>query len=65
MTAAWKEPVPGWVDNMNGPTGAIAGVSKGLLAVIVGDHKKVADFIPVDMTVNMTIALAWHTAKNR
>ena len=25
--AAWVEPVPGWVDNLNGPTGLLVAVS--------------------------------------
>jgi len=65
VTAAWQEPLPGWVDNLNGPTGAIAAVSKGLLATVVGDGGKIADFIPVDFAINMMITLAWHTAKHR
>jgi hypothetical protein len=24
VVAAWKEPVPGWIDNLNGPTGKLA-----------------------------------------
>lgn len=29
MTAAWKEPYPGWVEGMNGPTGLIIGGARG------------------------------------
>ncbi|KAF9800010.1 hypothetical protein SFRURICE_016696 [Spodoptera frugiperda] len=28
VTAAWKEPIPGWVDNLNGPTGIVIGSGK-------------------------------------
>ena len=31
VTAACREPMPGWVDNINGPTGIIAAVGKGFL----------------------------------
>ena len=33
----WKEPVPGWVDNLNGPTGLflIAGIGVMRTAVIL------------------------------
>lgn len=27
VTAAWKEPFPGWIDNVNGPTGLLTAVS--------------------------------------
>ena len=30
VTAAWREPLPGWVENLNGPTGSIAAVGKGV-----------------------------------
>lgn len=29
VTAAWKEPYPGWVEGMNGPTGLIIGAARG------------------------------------
>lgn len=29
VTAAWKEPYPGWVEGMNGPTGLIVGAARG------------------------------------
>ena len=31
VVAAWKEPLPGWLDNLNGPTGSVAGVGKGVM----------------------------------
>ena len=34
VVAAWREPMPGWVENMNGPTGFIAGQGKGLLRTV-------------------------------
>ncbi|CAG9576925.1 unnamed protein product [Danaus chrysippus] len=33
VTAAEKEPLPGWVDNLNGPTGLLVGSGKGRLFV--------------------------------
>jgi hypothetical protein len=29
VTASFKEPMPGWVDNLNGPTGLMVGAGKG------------------------------------
>ena len=34
VVAAWKEPLPGWLENLNGPTGTIAGAEKGVLRTI-------------------------------
>ncbi|KAL4721327.1 hypothetical protein ACJJTC_007158, partial [Scirpophaga incertulas] len=34
VIAAWKEPVPGWVDNLNGPTGLLVGSGKGELKLL-------------------------------
>ena len=62
VTAALKEPLPGWIDNINGPTGVIAGVAKGVLRVVRGDSELVADLIPVDFAINLMIAVAWYTA---
>ena len=62
VTGALKEPIPGWVDNTNGPTGVIAGVGKGILRVIRGNSELVVDLIPVDFSINLMIAVAWFTA---
>jgi len=60
--ASWQEPLPGWVDNLNGPTGLITAIGKGLLFVMQGNVYKIADIIPVDTATNAMIAVAWHTA---
>ncbi|XP_052218054.1 fatty acyl-CoA reductase 1-like isoform X2 [Dreissena polymorpha] len=63
--ASWKEPIPGWIDNYNGPSGLYIAVGKGLLRSMKCDFKGVADIIPVDIPVNMLIAVAWYTAVTR
>lgn len=65
VTAAWREPVPGWVDNLNGPTGMILGAGKGIMRSFLCDGDMVADLIPVDVPINLMITAAWHTATNR
>jgi fatty acyl-CoA reductase len=37
VVSTWKEPVPGWVDNLNGPTGLflIAGIGVMRTAVVL------------------------------
>ncbi|KAJ8299133.1 hypothetical protein KUTeg_023193 [Tegillarca granosa] len=59
--AAWKEPLPGWIDNYNGPSGLYIASGKGILRSMKVDHSAVADIIPVDIPVNAMIAVAWHT----
>jgi len=65
VTAALNEPIPGWVDNLNGPAGFIAGVSKGVLRALRLQLNSVGDIIPVDFPINLMIAAAWYTATHR
>jgi len=62
VTAALKEPFPGWIDNINHITGIIAGMAKGILRVVRCKKELVADIIPVDIAINLMIAVAWYTA---
>ena len=59
VVGAWQEPVPGWIDNFNGPTGLMAAGLSGLLRTILVDREKVADFVPVDIVINVMIVAAW------
>lgn len=63
--ASWQEPVQGWVDNFNGPSGLLAAIGKGMLRVMYGNFNGSADIIPVDVAVNLIIAAAWSTAIER
>jgi len=62
VTAGLKEPLTGWIDNVNGPTGVILGVAKGFLSVVRGKEELVADLVPVDIAINIMITVAWQTA---
>ncbi|XP_015180794.1 PREDICTED: putative fatty acyl-CoA reductase CG5065 [Polistes dominula] len=53
------EPIEGWLDNIYGPNGITAAASSGILRVMYCDSAKIADIIPVDITVNAIIASAW------
>lgn len=55
---AWQEPLPGWVDNLNGPVGLIVGGGKGVIRSMLckGDYH--AEVIPVDIAINSIIAIA-------
>jgi hypothetical protein len=65
VTAAWREPMPGWVDNANGVTGILVEVARGTIRSIICDQKLTMDLIPVDFVVNTLIGVAWHTATYR
>ena len=65
VTAAMKEPMPGWIDNINGPTGIIAGVGKGFLRVVRSRPELVGDIIPVEFPIHLMIAVAWYTATTK
>lgn len=60
-----KEPVAGWVDNWNGPTGLIAAAGKGFFRTMLCDENNVADLVPVDVVINLMIVAAWRTATSR
>ncbi|XP_025834222.1 fatty acyl-CoA reductase 1-like [Agrilus planipennis] len=64
VTAAWKEPIPGWVDNLNGPTGLIVGAGKGVIRTMHCDASLEADIMPVDVSINGLILAAWKVGNN-
>ncbi|PSN30813.1 putative fatty acyl-CoA reductase [Blattella germanica] len=65
LTAAWREPVPGWVDNVCGITGIMMEIGRGTIRSIICDQNLTMDLIPVDFVVNTLIGVAWHTATYR
>eukprot|EP00090_Calanus_glacialis_P045488 TRINITY_DN847_c0_g1_i3.p1 TRINITY_DN847_c0_g1~~TRINITY_DN847_c0_g1_i3.p1 ORF type:complete len:495 (-),score=113.85 TRINITY_DN847_c0_g1_i3:79-1563(-) len=62
VTAAWKEPFPGWVDNFNGATGVLAGAGAGLMRTLYCKRSCVADMVPVDVCINLMCVLGWKAA---
>ncbi|XP_043481873.1 putative fatty acyl-CoA reductase CG5065 [Leptopilina heterotoma] len=62
VLSSFKEPVAGWVDNWNGPTGIIAAIGKGFFRTMMCHEEKVADLVPVDIVINLMICAAWRTA---
>lgn len=52
----------GWIDNLYGPTGVVAGVGTGVLRTMHCDRDINANIVPVDMTVSALISCAWDTA---
>merc|ERR1719481_462059 len=61
VVSSWKEPVAGWVDNLNGPTGLflIAGIGVMRTARITEEY--LVDGVPVDTCANLIIVAAMET----
>ena len=62
VVGARSEPLPGWVDNINGPTSVGVFISQGILKCIYNKPDRLADIIPVDIVINMMCAVAFKTA---
>lgn len=54
---ALREPMPGFVDVLKGPTALLAGAG-----FVLGNSELQAEIIPIDLTVNTLIAVAWERA---
>ena len=63
VVGARSEPLPGWVDNINGPTGVGVFISQGALRSMINNPNLVADIIPVDTVINLMCAVALKTAR--
>lgn len=65
ITASLRDPMPGWVDNYNGPSGYLVTAGKGILRTMLVDGEKICDAIPVDIVANTIIVSAWHVANHQ
>ncbi|XP_055599267.1 fatty acyl-CoA reductase wat-like [Uranotaenia lowii] len=59
VTSAEKEPLPGWIDNFNGPAGLAAGCASGVLRTGCINMKAHIDCIPVDVCIKAILVAAW------
>ncbi|XP_026322593.1 fatty acyl-CoA reductase 1 [Hyposmocoma kahamanoa] len=55
----WQEPIPGWTDNINGPTGLLIGAGKGVIRSMYCKSNSYADYLPVDVFINGILISAW------
>ncbi|XP_072948457.1 putative fatty acyl-CoA reductase CG5065 [Epargyreus clarus] len=62
VIASFKEPMPGWVDNLNGPTGVMLVATKGVIHSMLCYEEYQIDGVPLDITVNGCILLGYLTA---
>ncbi|XKL65276.1 hypothetical protein PGB90_008696 [Kerria lacca] len=61
----WKEPLPGWTDNINGPTGLLIGAGKGVIRTMYCNNEGYADYLPVDIAVNGILIGTWNYVANK
>ncbi|CAH1959206.1 unnamed protein product [Acanthoscelides obtectus] len=61
----WKEPIPGWTDNINGPAGLLIGAGKGVIRTMYCNSDRYADFLPVDIGVNAMLLSCYDFSENR
>ncbi|TMW65602.1 hypothetical protein Poli38472_008244 [Pythium oligandrum] len=50
--SAWKEPVPGWIDQIAGAGALILASGTGIVTIMNGNEENITDVIPVDIAVN-------------
>lgn len=62
VTASWRDPCPGWIDNINNVTGVFLATCKGVLKTVYLEPSAVLDIVPVDIVINLLVAVAWNTA---
>jgi alcohol-forming fatty acyl-CoA reductase len=55
---SYKEPIPGWVDSLNGPPGILVAAGKGALRCLLMDPNSQFEAIPVDGAINGLIMIA-------
>lgn len=60
ILAAFEEPQPGWLDNINGVSGLVTGMALGVFRSIVCQQQFLGDVIPVDIVSNtIIVSAAW------
>ncbi|CAH2101760.1 unnamed protein product [Euphydryas editha] len=59
VISSFKEPLEGWVENLNGPVGMLLASGKGILRALYTDPNILSDYIPVDIAIKSFIAGAW------
>lgn len=57
--------MPGWVDNLNGPTGLLIGAGKGVIRSMHCNGDYHAEVVPVDLAINAIITIAHKIATDQ
>lgn len=61
----YSDPVPGWTDNINGPTGLLIGAGKGVIRTMYCKSNGYGDFLPVDIAANGIFVATWNFIANK
>ncbi|CAG9772724.1 unnamed protein product [Ceutorhynchus assimilis] len=59
VISSLKDPVPGWIDNFNGPVGILVASGKGILRSLYTEPSLTADYIPVDIVIRALLMATW------
>ncbi|XP_052738805.1 putative fatty acyl-CoA reductase CG5065 [Bicyclus anynana] len=59
VISTYREPMPGWVDNFNGPVGIMVASGKGILRTLYASVDNSLDYIPVDIAIKSIIVASW------
>ncbi|XP_044260169.1 fatty acyl-CoA reductase 1-like [Tribolium madens] len=54
------EPIPGWVNNLQGPMGLFVGAGKGIIRSMYMKGDSYADFVPADLAINGMLVASWY-----
>ncbi|XP_063697921.1 putative fatty acyl-CoA reductase CG8306 [Culicoides brevitarsis] len=65
LISCWKEPIPGWTDNINGPVGMVVLTGKGVLRTVHCDPHGYMNMYAVDLAVNGIITSTWNFVANK
>ncbi|CAG9802080.1 unnamed protein product [Chironomus riparius] len=57
VTPSFNDPIPGWVDSLNGPPGIIVASAKGALRCMLLNREANFESIPVDLAINGLIMI--------
>ncbi|KAF6206837.1 hypothetical protein GE061_018073 [Apolygus lucorum] len=57
-----RDPIDGWIDNLYGPSGIIAGCGAGLIRIVRVDPNVRSELVPADLCVNGILAAAYKTS---
>lgn len=65
MISSFADPIPGWVDNVNGPIGLMIACGKGVALVTLAQKDMVPDFMSVDLSIKGMIVAAYHRGTHK
>ncbi|XP_067641796.1 putative fatty acyl-CoA reductase CG5065 isoform X2 [Eurosta solidaginis] len=62
VVSSIEEPVPGWVDNFNGPIGMLVACGIGIFRTSCAEPNIISDFVPVDVVVRAMLIATYRKA---